>query len=57
MLLCPTDESQVPGAPDPDGHSSITVTYDRYGHPFPGSEAEAGAALEAYLAAAKGGEE
>jgi integrase len=31
------------------GHSSITVTYDRYGHLFPGSEAEAGAALEAYL--------
>lgn len=57
MLLCPTDESQIPGAPDPDGQSSITVTYDRYGHPFPGSEAEAGAALEAYLAAAKGGEE
>jgi integrase len=31
------------------GHSTITVTYDRYGHLFPGSETEAGAALEAYL--------
>jgi integrase len=31
------------------GHSSITVTYDRHGRLFAGSEAEAGAALEAYL--------
>jgi integrase len=32
------------------GHSSITVTLDRYGHLMPGSEAEAGDMLEAYLA-------
>jgi integrase len=31
------------------GHSSITVTLDRYGHLMPGSEAEAGAMLDAYL--------
>jgi hypothetical protein len=35
--------------------SPRTVTYDRYGHLFPGSEAEAGAALEAYLDSAEGG--
>jgi integrase len=34
------------------GHSSIQVTYDRYGHLFPGSEEAAAAALEAFLAAA-----
>jgi len=31
------------------GHSSITVTLDRYGHLMPGSEAEAASMLEAYL--------
>lgn len=31
------------------GHSSITVTYDRYGHLFPGSQDEAGQLLELYL--------
>ena len=31
------------------GHSSITVTLDRYGHLFPGSEDEAAALLDAYL--------
>ena len=31
------------------GHSSITVTLDRYGHLMPGSEREAGDMLEAYL--------
>jgi integrase len=31
------------------GHSSIQVTYDRYGHLFPGSEDAAAAALEAFL--------
>lgn len=34
------------------GHSSITVTLDRYGHLFPGSEREAGGLLDAYLAEA-----
>jgi integrase len=31
------------------GHSSITVTLDRYGHLFPGSEAEAADLLDTYL--------
>ena len=31
------------------GHSSITITLDRYGHLFPGSETEAAALLDAYL--------
>ncbi|MGH2868939.1 MAG: tyrosine-type recombinase/integrase, partial [Solirubrobacteraceae bacterium] len=32
------------------GHSSITVTLDRYGHLFPGSEGEAAVLLDTYLA-------
>jgi integrase len=32
------------------GHSSITVTVDRYGHLFPGNEAEAAGLLDRYLA-------
>ena len=35
------------------GHSSITVTLDRYGHLFPGSEGEAASLLDAYLAKAR----
>ncbi len=31
------------------GHSSITITLDRYGHLMPGSEAEAAGLLEDYL--------
>jgi integrase len=31
------------------GHSSITVTLDRYGHLMPGNEAEAADLLDAYL--------
>ena len=31
------------------GHSSITITLDRYGHLMPGNEAEAAGMLEAYL--------
>jgi integrase len=34
------------------GHASITVTLDRYGHLFPGSEAETADLLDAYLARA-----
>ena len=34
------------------GHSSITVTLDRYGHLMPGAEVEAAAMLEDYLATA-----
>jgi hypothetical protein len=32
------------------GHSSITVTLDRYGHLMPGNESEAARRLEVYLA-------
>ena len=31
------------------GHSSITITMDRYGHLMPGSENEAASLLNAYL--------
>ena len=34
------------------GHSSVTITYDRYGHLMPGNEDEAAALLDAYLARA-----
>jgi integrase len=34
------------------GHSSIQITFDRYGHLFPGHEDEAAARLDDYLAAA-----
>jgi integrase len=37
------------------GHASITTTLDRYGHLFPGSEAEAATLLDAYLARADTG--
>ncbi|MGH2957138.1 MAG: tyrosine-type recombinase/integrase [Solirubrobacterales bacterium] len=37
------------------GHASITTTLDRYGHLFPGSEAEAASLLDAYLARADSG--
>lgn len=32
------------------GHSSITVTLDRYGHLMPGNESDAAALLDTYLA-------
>ena len=31
------------------GHASITITLDRYGHLFPGNEAEAAGLLDAYV--------
>ncbi len=37
------------------GHSSITITMDRYGHLLPGSEEAAAAKLDAYLERATGG--
>jgi integrase len=38
------------------GHSSITLTLDRYDHLFPGNESQAAALLDAYLEqAATGG--
>ena len=33
------------------GHSSITITLDRYGHLMPGNEGQAAALLDAYLEA------
>jgi integrase len=36
------------------GHSSITVTIDRYGHLMPGNEREAAERLDAYLDGARG---
>jgi hypothetical protein len=38
------------------GHSSITVTLDRYGHLMPGAEREAAALLDGYLERAEGPE-
>jgi integrase len=35
------------------GHSSVTITYDRYGHLMPGSETKAAGLLDAYLARAE----
>jgi integrase len=34
------------------GHSSITITLDRYGHLLPGNEAEAATMLDAWLESA-----
>ena len=34
------------------GHSSVTITLDRYGHLMPGNESEAAQQLDAYLARA-----
>jgi hypothetical protein len=36
------------------GHSSIQVTFDRYGHLMPGNEQEAAGLLDAYLDQAGG---
>ena len=33
------------------GHSSIQVTFDKYGHLMPGNEAEAATLLDGYLEA------
>jgi integrase len=35
------------------GHSSVTITYDRYGHWMPGNESEAAELLDGYLARAR----
>ena len=37
------------------GHASVTITLDRYGHLFPGSESEAADLLDAYLERARKG--
>ena len=34
------------------GHSSITITYDLYGHLFPGAHDRTGQQLQAYIDAA-----
>jgi integrase len=39
------------------GHSSITITFDTYGHLFPGNEEEAAGLLDAHLAASSEPEE
>jgi hypothetical protein len=31
------------------GHATISITLDRYGHMFPGNEAEAAGLLDSYL--------
>jgi integrase len=36
------------------GHASVTITIDRYGHLFPGNEAEAAGLLDEYLERATG---
>ncbi len=36
------------------GHSSVTITFDRYGHLMPGNEAEAAVLLDTYLDQAAG---
>jgi integrase len=36
------------------GHSSVTITLDRYGHLFPGAETQAAALLDGYLERATG---
>jgi integrase len=36
------------------GHSSVTITLDRYGHLMPGNELEAAGRLDAYLSAVTG---
>ena len=38
------------------GHSSITITYDRYGHLMPGNEDEAIALVDKYLERASVGQ-
>ena len=35
------------------GHASVTITLDRYGHLFPGSESDAADLLDAYLDGAR----
>ena len=37
------------------GHSSVTVTYDRYGHLMPGNENEVAALLDEYRSGANRG--
>jgi hypothetical protein len=36
------------------GHSSITITLDRYGHLFPGARQEAAGMMDRYLDAGRG---
>ena len=37
------------------GHSSIQITYDRYGHLMPGNEEKAAGMLDAHLGGAAAG--
>jgi integrase len=36
------------------GHAGVSITFNRYGHLMPGSEAEAAGLLDAYLDQAMG---
>jgi len=36
------------------GHSSVMITFDRYGHLMPGNEKEASGLFDAYLRGAQG---
>ena len=36
------------------GHASVTITFDRYGHLFPGSEHEAAGQLDAFVLGSEG---
>jgi site-specific recombinase XerD len=46
MIAAGADLKAIPTAM---GHSSITITHDRYGHLLPGSVRELGAKMDAYL--------
>jgi len=37
------------------GHSSVTITYDRYGHLLPGNESEAAELLDSFMTRSRGG--
>ena len=37
------------------GHSSVTITFDRYGHLMPGNEAEAARLLDQFLSSEQAG--
>jgi hypothetical protein len=49
MIVVPGGSRSSGGMGFSVGHASITITLDRYGHLFPGSENEAAELLDAYL--------
>ncbi len=48
------DMGHGPGETTDMGHSSASITLDRYGHLMPGNEAEAAELLDTYIAAGAG---